>query len=429
MSYEPLLGKYSTVPDQDWGRQINDNFQYIVKERPGIRVSFVSPSYVGADTLTTLSTTYSGTNPIWGPAHNRITISDAAYDGIYMVSTFVGASANTTGQARRYIQLCVNGAVVAQRQGYRSLNGTYHTSISAVLTLREDDYVTVKVYQATDETIECYGTITAQLIAPIPGSVGSKQFDYTGSVQTWVVPDGVTSIDAWLYGASGGLEIGGSATPSNAAEGAKVETTLSVTPGETLRFYVGGAGTDGALTSPSGVGGWNGGGGGGANTSGLGSSAAGGGGGASDIRQGGTALSDRIAVAGGGGGEGSNDVADGFGGVGGTLGSAGSNGANTTGGGGGTASAGGAAGTDSGAATPATAGALGVGGAGGLGSSGRSGGGGGGGYYGGGGGGGSTSPGDSGSGGGGGSSYSAGTDTIITDGENLGNGYIIITWS
>ena len=109
-------------------------------------------------------------------------------------------------------------------------------------------------------------------------------FDYTGGMQTYVVPPGVTTLHMELFGAAG---------YGNLGYGGRVEAVLNVTPGETLNIFVGGEGT--ATT-----GGYNGGGNAG------GSSSYGAGGGASDVRQGGTALADRIIVAGGGGGSGSN---------------------------------------------------------------------------------------------------------------------------
>jgi hypothetical protein len=109
-------------------------------------------------------------------------------------------------------------------------------------------------------------------------------FSYTGGMQTYVVPLGVTTLEMDLYGAAGFGNLG---------QGGRCQAELTVTPGETLNIYVGGAG---AATS----GGFNGGG----NVGG--STTYGGGGGASDVRQGGTALANRIIVAGGGGGSGSN---------------------------------------------------------------------------------------------------------------------------
>ncbi|MDI6787839.1 MAG: fibronectin type III domain-containing protein, partial [Planctomycetota bacterium] len=229
---------------------------------------------------------------------------------------------------------------------------------------------------------------------------GWIQFDYTGSQQTWIVPAGVTSIQVDVRGAQGTF---------NGGNGARVQTTLSVTPGETLYIYIGGR-------SVNYIGGYNGG---GSTGGGLGG---GGGGGASDIRQQGTTPT-RIVIAGGGGGYGFGGAVGGAGGQNGTAGDNGTGGVG--GGGGGTQSAGGSGGNGGGSGSSGADGSLHIGGTGGHGSAGA-GGGGGGGYYGGGGGGG-TSSGTNG-GGGGGSSYSAGTGTTYTTGYQSGNGQIIITY-
>ena len=218
-------------------------------------------------------------------------------------------------------------------------------------------------------------------------------FDIPGH-STWTVPAGVTSIEVELWGAAGsGAMLGGGGA------GAYVDDVLVVTPGETLDIYIGGAGgirtnVDGATPA----GGYNGGGAGG--TTGVNGSGAGGGG-ATDIRIGGTALTDRVVVAGGGGGSGGTRGGDA-----GLDGSDGTSGVVLLGGGGGTQESGGvgADGFGPGASGGSGAdGALGVGGAGQTHASCRyTGAGGGGGYYGGGGGGCEWN--SSGSGGGGGSS-------------------------
>ncbi|MBV5323109.1 MAG: hypothetical protein JZU60_04660, partial [Ilumatobacteraceae bacterium] len=236
----------------------------------------------------------------------------------------------------------------------------------------------------------------------------TQTFSYTGAIQNFTVPAGITSITVNARGAAG------------SATGGSVVTKLIVTPGSTLNIYVGGAGTLGSLA----VGGWNGGG-----TAGSAHGNEGSGGGASDIRIGGTALSNRVVIAGGGGGIGG--YSGGSGGAGGGP-TTGANGVAGQGGGGvgGTQSAGGAGGTQNGCGTGG-AGSLGVGGAGGLCSFG--GGGGGGGYYGGGGGGGdNNSCCADGGGGGGGSSYTdptLTTGTTHTQGGNTGNGQVILSWT
>lgn len=244
---------------------------------------------------------------------------------------------------------------------------------------------------------------------------GTATFNYTGSYQSWQVPAGVTAVSVDSRGAAGG--------PGNYTSGGlggRIQTTISVTPGETLYVYVGG---QGGLPG----GGFNGFAYGGTLDCNpyCGGASAGGGGGASDIRRGGTALTNRVVVAGGGGGGGSYGSAQNGGAGGGTTGGSGVGG-QSAGGGGGTQSAGGVAGA--GGNDNGVAGALGNGGPGGNGYTG--GGGGGGGYYGGGGSGGGTYSGSSyAGGGGGGSSYSSGTNTSHTQGFQSGNGSIVLTYT
>ena len=233
---------------------------------------------------------------------------------------------------------------------------------------------------------------------------GTQTFSYTGSIQNWTVPAGVTSLSFTAEGAQGGS---GTAGYGVGGLGGRVQGSLSVTPGQALSIYVG-------QMPLSNIGGFNGGGNGANNTYGRG------GGGATDIRIGGVALANRVVVAAGGGGGGTNcfSANQNSGGVGG--GATGGNGyqcnqqTNYVGFGG-----------------TQTAGGINLGGlgqTGGLGQGGNGGttygGGGGGGYYGGGGG--------SYGGGGGGSSYVLATvvsNSIVTSGVRTGNGELTISWS
>ena len=117
------------------------------------------------------------------------------------------------------------------------------------------------------------------------------QFNYTGAMQTWIVPQCVTSIQVVAAGAKGGGAVGGN--------GARITATIAVTPGQTLRIYVGGQGSCGNNS-----GGWNGGGTGYASNPANATYNSCGGGGATDLRIGGAALANRVIVAGGGGGKG-----------------------------------------------------------------------------------------------------------------------------
>ncbi len=133
-----------------------------------------------------------------------------------------------------------------------------------------------------------------------------SNYEYTGALQTYLVPAGVNSITIEAWGAEGGESDGsGSHGLVPAGQGGYAKGDLSVTPGQTLYIYVGGQGNINITYQSLSAGGWNGGGDGWGGWSGnwnAGNGTSGGGGGASDVRVGGTSLSDRVIVAGGGGG-------------------------------------------------------------------------------------------------------------------------------
>ncbi|HEX3840060.1 MAG TPA: putative Ig domain-containing protein [Acidimicrobiales bacterium] len=234
------------------------------------------------------------------------------------------------------------------------------------------------------------------------------QFNYTGGAQTWTVPASDTTALFQLHGAQGGSITCITGTNQGAGGGSAVDT-MTVTPGATYQVNVGAAGN---------AGGYNGGG-----AAGSGA-CSGNGGGASDVRTGGTALSNRVLVAGGGGAG-----AGGAGGAGGypAGGDGGSSPYSGNGGGGGSQATGGGGGSGGGGATSGGSGATGTGGAAGTTSvSGNGAGGGGGGYFGGGGGGGGS--GANGGGGGGGSSFGP-AGTTFTNGDTPGNGSVSIFYN
>jgi len=238
----------------------------------------------------------------------------------------------------------------------------------------------------------------------------STTYNTAGGSYTVTVPANVTKMSFDVAGAQGGgvsTGVGGM--------GGRVTGQLTVTPGQVLYIFVGGAGQSYAAGYQGGLSA-------GGETGGVGGSADGGGGGGagSDIRTsvaGGAtsagSLGTRLVAGGGGGGAGYYSCAPMNGGAGGDPGVAGGL-CNGVAGGGATTTAGGAAGTGG------TAGTLGLGGADNGGA--RQGGGGGGGYYGGGG--------SARNGGGGGSSYAPGPGIIgvpaYTTGYEAGNGYVTI---
>ena len=261
------------------------------------------------------------------------------------------------------------------------------------------------------------GTTTpnGQFEVATPGTIIATEQSYQASPQVfgmgmhpYTVPDGVTALAVDATGGKGQADL----INGGGGYGARVQATLSVTPGETLYLYVGGMGrvTPGGYPY-LGKGGFNGGG---------GNMAVGGtcGGGATDIRRGGTALANRLLVAGGGGGGQYGGAAGAPNGNAGTV----QPGAGGWPGGGGTQSAGGAGGGGGGQDDQGYSGTLGQGGEGGYNGPGEGSAGGGGGYY---GGGGALS-----AGGGGGSSWATPTGitgTLITGAYGSGDGTLTIT--
>ncbi|MCX6247800.1 MAG: T9SS type A sorting domain-containing protein [Bacteroidetes bacterium] len=335
-------------------------------------------------------------------------------------------------------QFACNGATTAPVTFTASIPGTVFdwTNNNTAIGLAASGTGNLPSFNATNPgTLPVAATITVTPTAP---DTVTQSFTYTGSMQTWTVPAGVTSITIEAYGAEGGTGATGvnSSSGGVGGKGSKASGTLSVTPGQVLNLFVGGAGA-----TPTA--GYNGGAAGGSDNSG-------GGGGASDIRYPGVTAADRILVAGGGGGGGRAGcnpayVSGGAGGDGDVNGVKGTDSPNGGGGFGGVGQTGGLKGIGC-AGFSGNNGfnaILNVGGAGGAGQSCccpsvPGGGGGGGGYFGGGGGGGGSAGtvgcggNDKGGGGGGagGTSYLGGVSGgALSTGIQTGNGLVKITYS
>jgi hypothetical protein len=296
--------------------------------------------------------------------------------GLSPVSISTGSTYSDLGAVASDIDSGVSGSVVA--------TGTVNTSVVGTYTI---------TYNANDNA----GNAAVPITRTVQVYNSIIDFVYTGAVQSVIVPAGITKAIMETWGAQGGGDQGVNGS------GGYAKGTLDVTPGQTLYIYVGGK-----PTSTSG--GWNGGG----NAGGWPGY---GGGGATDVRAGGTALTDRVIVAGAGGGE-----SEYYGGMGGGL--SGYVLYEGVGGVGGTQTAGGAGG--GGGTAAGGAGGFGYGGNGGCYYDEGCGGGGGSGWYGGGGGQGADSYGARGGGGGGSSYVKAGaTNVEIKDGQQMlrqGNG-------
>jgi len=72
----------------------------------------------------------------------------------------------------------------------------------------------------------------------------TNTFNYSGAIQTYIVPTGVAKIQITAVGAAGGTGI--NASFGNGGSGASMQGIFDVTPGQALSVLVGGKGTDGA---------------------------------------------------------------------------------------------------------------------------------------------------------------------------------------
>ncbi len=313
----------------------------------------------------------------------------------------------------------------------------YDDGINPVQTCSFD----VTINDTEDPVITCPGDITVNNDPGVCGAVvnytvtatdncssgglGSQTFSYTGAIDSFVVPAGVTDITIQAFGAQGGGSNGGAG-----GLGASISGDFSVTPGETLTVVVG---QQGQLQIGGNVQNSSGGGGGSFvyNASDVLFVAAGGGGGKCNYT-GSQPLHPEAAGQAGTSGGASSD-----GNPGGTAGNAGNegtwSGVPDAGGGAGWLSVSG--GPYGGYNAPTWAGGApfcggGGGGCGGFG--GFGGGGGGGNHYGGGGGGGGYSGGGGGTDpthGGGGGSFNGGTNPVNNSGVRAGDGEVTITWN
>ena len=259
--------------------------------------------------------------------------------------------------------------------------------------------------------------VCASVFVPVTPSFATTQvvFSYTGAVQTWTVPAGVTSVTIEMIGAGGGGGRAGEASTAFGGGGGSVSGTLTVVPGDTLTLIVGQGGINDNEINPRRNDYRFGGGGSGAGNPAWDAYAWGSGGGRSAIRSSNAlyATSGDVITAGAGGGGGWERAAsNGAGGAGGGLeGGDGGRGWEPLGGRGGTQTAGGAGG---GPGEPGTPGIQYAGGYAETAGGNSEAGGGGGGFWGGGGGGNNGA-------GGGGSSY-LGRAAYFTGTTNSGSG-------
>lgn len=250
---------------------------------------------------------------------------------------------NVEGLKNAQFPLSIDPSIyVATAQQFMQGNNETNINFNVDDQLIEKAHTTGARFNDWNSTLNLNTTVWKQGIAAAGGYIytvggvhpdgGTTSYTSPGS-DTFVVPAGITSITVKVWGAGGGGGGGGNSQPGgDGGGGGYVESTLAVTPGETLTLNVGGGGAGGAFSSRG-------------NDAGGG----GGGGGYSSVYRSSTPLA--IAAGGGGGGGGRQAVAGAGGGAGG--GATGQSGgsiatSNGRGGTGGTPTTGGTAGTSTG---------------------------------------------------------------------------------
>jgi titin len=116
--------------------------------------------------------------------------------------------------------------------------------------------VSRRVAHATAAVLVVLSTLTPLVGLASASTTLSQTFNYTGSTQTFTVPDGVTSLTVTLTGGQGGRGGGDSqGSPTPGGYRGVVTGTIDVTPGQVLTVAVGGGGGTGTSSQGSAPGG------------------------------------------------------------------------------------------------------------------------------------------------------------------------------
>ena len=242
-------------------------------------VSVTASNNCGTSAASTLTISLTSAPATPGSISGLTTVNANQTGVTYSISAVSGATS--------YTWTVPSGASVTSGQGTTSVTVDFATSAGNVCVTASNSCGTSAASCLGITLLNCY-------------TAGSTTFGFTGGAQTWTVPCGVTSITVDAAGAGSNIGVGSWANygNNNPGLGARTQTTLTVTPGQSLYFYVGGQ------PAPGYLGGYNGGGDGGTGYSP--GEEGGGGGGASDIRSAGNTFNDRLVVAAGAGGAGAD---------------------------------------------------------------------------------------------------------------------------
>lgn len=197
--------------------------------------------YAGVDQTTPLTdaqnfNSNSTANADVGPINLDINANDQAIAVINLARSAVGKTARTI------TSWAVNWTTTELSQQYNPGGNTIifqaYVSSRAVPTSN----ITNEAATHTASSANTFKSYTAMSLnaAPAPGDIITTTYSYTGSTQTFTVPNCVTSVTVEAWGGGGR----GSTRTSNGAGaggggGAYAKGTVAVTPGNTYNYYVG----------------------------------------------------------------------------------------------------------------------------------------------------------------------------------------------
>ena len=213
----------------------------------------------------TLTLTYNESLGTIAPAANMFAITAA---GSPVTVSNVAVSGST-------IVLSVSPAILQGQAVLVSYTAPSPTSTSvsnaAIQDTSGNDATSVSAQTATNSSLKSStcavnrgaGGVGSNIRANTEGSQGciivsygatTEEFNYVGAVHNWTVPAGVTSVTFKVYGAGGGATTSGgdlgAVTTYNGGNGGYVESTYSVTAGQSFHLTVGQGGLGNNTTKP-----------------------------------------------------------------------------------------------------------------------------------------------------------------------------------
>ena len=217
---------------------------------------------------------------------NRGCMATSAPTVVTLYPTPTAPTISASGPTR----FCTGGNVTLTASSAASYRWSSGATTQAIVVTNTGNYTVT-----TTNGNGCDATSAPTAVTLVVPAAGSRTFSYTGVVDSFTVPECVTTITADAYGAQGG-----NGTYYTGGLGGRVQARLTVVPNSSLSIRVGGVG--GGPCPGGGLPGFNGGGAGSCNAA----SDSGNGGGATDIRVTPFGIGNRILVAGAGGGAGFN---------------------------------------------------------------------------------------------------------------------------